>query len=93
MPEHQQEKPLSRRYVYDRITHEELSRRLTVMGLSARDLARASGALEDRVMKWLSGAENIPPHIDLLTRLWMEIPEVDRKITGWLEFVCHDVRD
>ena len=83
---------MSRRYVYDRIDHLELSRRLDRLGISARELARASGANEDRVLKWLDGREDIPPHIDLLTTLWMRVPGVGGEISDWILATVHDRR-
>ena len=83
---------MSRRYVYDRIDHRELSRRLNELGITARELARACGANEDRVMKWLEGREDIPPHIDLLTRLWGLVPGVSGEIEQWLRSVSRDNR-
>lgn len=87
-----EELPLSRRYVYARIDHKELSRRLNAIGITARDLERASGADGRRVMRWLSGEEDIPPHVDLLTLLWLDIPACDEAILRWASSRCHDVR-
>ena len=83
---------MARRYVYDRIDHRELSRRLGHLGLTARGLARASGAGETRVMDWLSGEGDIPPHIDLLTKLWIEVPGVADTIEEWVSVTCRDNR-
>lgn len=83
---------MSRRYIYDRIDHKELSRRLNAIGVTARDLERASGADGRRVMRWLSGEEDIPPHVDLLTTLWSETSGVDEKISRWVLENCKDSR-
>ena len=84
---------MSRRYVYDRIDHLELSRRLDRLGISARELARASGANEDRVLKWLDGREDIPPHIDLLTTILNDVPEVQFVVREWVNRTCQDRRN
>ena len=60
---------MSRKYAYHRISAEELSARLDALGMSARELARLSSAGEDRVIKWLTGKEDVDPKIDLLTFL------------------------
>ena len=83
---------MSRRYVYDRIDHRELSRRLNELGLTARYLARACGANEDRVMKWLEGKEDIPPHIDLLTTIWAKEDRSLEITAEWVGPSCHDHR-
>lgn len=60
---------MSRKYAYRRIDAAELSARLEYLGLSARELARLSATSEDRVIKWLTGKEDVDPKIDLLTFL------------------------
>lgn len=63
-----------------------------MLGIAARDLVRASGANENRLMKWLEGREEIPPHIDLLFLIMLEVPESSRVVDGWIHEYCHDRR-
>ncbi|MFG1304181.1 hypothetical protein V5F34_08580 [Xanthobacter autotrophicus] len=83
---------MSRRYVYDRIDHHELSRRLDAMGMPARELGRVTGADERRIMRWLGGEEDIPPHIDLITRLLMRVPGAASEASAWVSETCRSNR-
>lgn len=53
--------------------------------MTAHELARRCGAREDRVIMWLDGREDIPPHIDLLTLLWLNFPEASKFTEGWVD--------
>ncbi|WP_162419652.1 hypothetical protein [Microvirga brassicacearum] len=60
--------------------------------MPARDLARCCGASEQRAIDWLSGKEDIPPHIDLLTRLWLKFEPAMDETDAWVDEVCRDQR-
>ena len=65
---------MSRDYTYRRIDGRELSDRINHLGLSANDLMILSGARRDRVLQWLRGEEDIPPYVDQITRVWIDVP-------------------
>lgn len=81
-----------RRYVYSRINSIELSARLNRIGITAGQLARASGADLRRAQRWLEGSEDIPPHIDLITRTWEQVPGALAEAKAWADETAQDAR-
>lgn len=83
---------MARRYTYARIDHLELSRRLDALGVSVGQLSRATGADVRRAHRWLDGAEDIPPHIDLITRTWEQVPGALAEAKAWADETAQDAR-
>ncbi|MDZ7823090.1 MAG: hypothetical protein U5K75_02970 [Ahrensia sp.] len=57
------------RYKYHRMTAASFSDALDSLGLSAGQFSRLCGARHERVIKWLDGLEDIPPHIPVMLAL------------------------
>lgn len=87
-----EETRMSRRYVYARIDHIELSRRLDSMKMTAREMVRITGADERRALRWLDGSEDIPPHIDLITRMLERVPGASAEADAWVAERCRPNR-
>lgn len=81
-----------RRYKYKRLSGDELSFRLSSLGLSVGQLARASGADVRRAHRWVDGSEDIPPHIDLITRTWEQVPGALAEAKAWADETAQDAR-
>lgn len=84
---------MARRYTYARIDRLELSRRLDALGVSVGQLSRATGADMRRAHRWLDGSEDIPPHIDLITRTWERVPGALAEAKAWADETAQDGRE
>jgi hypothetical protein len=71
--QHQEGSTVVTRYKYNRMTPKDFSGDLNSLGLSAGQFSRLSGARYERVLKWLDGQEDIPPHVPVMLAL-LELP-------------------
>lgn len=77
------------RYKYNRMTSEDMSEDLNTLHLTAGQFARISGARHERVLKWLEGKEDIPPHVPVLLAL-LELPGAMIKAQEVVDFYIQE---
>ena len=85
---------MSRRYRYEpRMTARELSKAMNALGLTARKLARISGARADRVEKWLRGEEDIPVYVQRDLWIWQQDEESYGLAIEWADQHARNVHN
>lgn len=62
------------RYKYARMTGKDMSEDLNILGITAGQFSRISGARYENVLLWLDDAKDIPPHIPVLLAL-LKLPD------------------
>jgi DNA-binding transcriptional regulator YiaG len=77
------------RYKYNRMTPQDMSADLDTLNLTAGQFSRISGARHERVQKWLSGEEDIPPHVPVLLAL-LELPGAMIKAQTVVDFYIRE---
>lgn len=84
---------MSRRYRYEpRMSARELSEAMNRVGISARQLARISGAAPKNVDRWLKDGD-IPIYVQRDLWIWSQDAEAYRLAIDWANEHAHDVRD
>lgn len=86
---HQEGSTVVTRYKYNRMTPQDMSADLNGLGLSAGQFSRLSGARHERVLKWLDGKEEIPPHVPVLLAL-LELPGAMIKAQTVVDFYIRE---
>jgi transcriptional regulator with XRE-family HTH domain len=83
---------MPRRYVHEPITDRELSRLLKEAGMTAHQLARATGSDQRRVERWLSGEQPDPPLWTASFLVAMSVPEARERVLDFLSARVVDTR-
>lgn len=74
---------MGRRYIYQRMTAEQLSTAMDELGLSKWQLIRLTGSSERKVDAWLDGKEDIPHWVLVLCSV-LTVPgamEIAKRVT------------
>ena len=76
---------MSRRYTYPRLSAQDLSQALNEFGMTARQLARVTGAAETNVLKWLEGQNDIPVYVGRDIWMWRQDREALDLAIEWAD--------
>lgn len=84
---------MSRRYVHDPIKPAELVALLNRCGMTVRQFARASGADERRVARWLTGEQPDPPLWVPVLMTAMAVPSAREAVKRYVNEHVQDLRE
>lgn len=65
---------MSRRFEYTRMTAQEFRADLDALGMPALAFGRIFGFTEDRIKLWLTGQQEIPIWVPIVTRILTNVP-------------------
>lgn len=65
---------MSRRFEYTRMTAQEFRADLDSIGMPALAFGRIFGFTEDRIKLWLTGQQEIPIWVPVVTRILIQVP-------------------